>query len=102
MIAMLVDDGGSSTVEKSSVDNRGEDAVRSNPGVALIDHTTLPQLKRNAIEDVVPYIFLVCQNLMDCAPIGRRSRSSDRACRPTLAEPIVIKAFRRIGCIAGI
>src|ERR1700716_892554 len=64
MIAALVDNE-SGPLKKSSVDNRGEDTVRSNPGVGLIDDAALLQFVRNAIEDVVADILLVCQDLMD-------------------------------------
>ena len=52
MIAALVDNE-SGPLKKSSVDNRGEDTVRSNPGVGLVDDAALLQFVRNAIEDVV-------------------------------------------------
>src|SRR6267142_6748362 len=77
MIAALVDDK-SGALKKSSVDNRGEDTIRSNPRGALIDDTALLQLVRNAIEDVVADIFFVCQNLMDrCASPGTTEIAHD-------------------------
>src|SRR3981081_2456190 len=77
MIATLVDNK-SCALKKSSGENRGEDTVRSNPGVALIDDAALLQLERNAIEDVVADIFLVCQNLMDrCTSPGSTEIAHD-------------------------
>ena len=49
----------SSALKESAVDDRGKGAVRSNPGVALIDDTALLQLVRNAIEDIIADIFFV-------------------------------------------
>ena len=64
MIAALVDDS-SRALEKSSIYNGGENTIRSNPSVGVIDDTTLFQLVRDAIEDVIADVFLVGQNLMD-------------------------------------
>ena len=52
MIAALVDNG-SCALEKSSIDNRGEYTIRSNPSVGMIDNTALFQLVGNTIEDVI-------------------------------------------------
>ena len=64
MIAALVDDG-SGALKESSIYNRREDTVRSNPGVGPIDDAALLQFVRNAIEDVIADVFFVRQNLMD-------------------------------------
>jgi hypothetical protein len=64
MITTLVDNG-SSALKQSSIYNRGEDAIRSNPGVRSINNTALFQFVRDAIKNVVTDVFFVRQNLMD-------------------------------------
>ena len=64
MVATLVDDG-SGAFKESSIYNRREDTIRSDPGVAPIDDTTLLQFVGDAIEDVIADVLFVRQNLMD-------------------------------------
>ena len=64
MIAALVDDS-SRALEKSSIYNGGENTIRSNPSVGVIDDTALLQFVRDAIEDVITDVLFVRQNLMN-------------------------------------
>jgi hypothetical protein len=64
VIATLVDNG-SRSLKESSIYNRGEDTIRSNPGFGPIDNTTLLQFVGDAIEDVVADVLFIRQNLVD-------------------------------------